>query len=62
MLIRETKDYKDAFISTIADLSSGYKEEYFASILKLFEEEERFEACLGIKEALERFKTLKDVQ
>lgn len=62
MVIRETKDYKDAFISTIVDLSSSYTEEYFTSILRLFENEERYEACLGIKEALERFKTLKDVQ
>lgn len=59
MDIRKSEVYKKLYKACISDLKAGYSTNYVKDFLRVYEDEENYEACLGIKDALRDF-NLKD--
>lgn len=55
MSIRESEIYKKLYKACMSDLKKGYSIKYIEDFLEVYEDEENYEACLGIKEALRDF-------
>jgi hypothetical protein len=55
--MEETIEYKVAYQSTLLNLALGADEQVLQAVLDTYEEDEMFEACLGMQVAIEQFKT-----
>ena len=57
MRIHENPTVEQLAIETIASLQLGMEEETLSAIISVYEEEERYEECLGIQLGIEYYNT-----
>jgi len=53
--ITDSEEYKLAYQSTLLNLSLGADVETMSFIMEAYEEEEMYEACLGVQVAIEQY-------